>query len=181
MAKATLDKGGILMSSINKHIHLSAIELKQYIEAEHELTQANIEQIELELQMCEVCLDTYIGMLEHSNIPVQQVVKEQHWETLLAKIEEHEHSQITIPVKKKWYEHSIVHVVAAASITGMLFISGLLSFMTSIMLEEDSESLIKVELEVDSAWYDLKEQQWAVRLEEQLLKFKQITSFERED
>lgn len=174
MAKAALVKGGILMSPINKHIHLSVEEIKQYIYAENELTQSQIEHIELELQVCEKCSDLYVNILENMEFNVKPKLTDEGFDHLLTAVAEQDASKVDmIPKNKKWYEHSIVHIAIAASITGLLFISGLLSMMTNVMNAEPEfpyEAKQEINKEVND-WLNLSEQQWYKQFQQSMKHF----------
>lgn len=180
MAKTTLDKGGVLMSPINKHVHLTEAELKQYMFAEHQLTKIEIEHIELELQLCVTCSNRYINLLDNLVIPNEPVLTDQIYDQLLTKIEEDQAKTVVVPMKRRWFEQPFVHVVVAASITGLLFVSGFLSVVTNAMLEEEVSTSPLTKFEEQSTWFQLNEIEWFKQLEDELLKLKQLELFKEE-
>lgn len=169
MVKAALVKGGILMSPINKHIHLSLAELKKYVYAEHELTEIQIEHIELELQVCEKCSDNYVSLLENMEFINEPKLTDQKFEGLLLTAEQAVNKNL--PIKKKWYEHSVVHIAIAACITGLLFISGFLSVMTNMMNSEPTEeTTVNINNDIDD-WLKLSEKDWYMQFQQGMKKF----------
>gem|GEM_PF-6879206 len=168
------------MSPINKHVHLLEAELWQYVFAEHELSQIQIEHIELELQVCDECSNIYLALLDNMVIPEKPMLTDEKYKQISIKLEQQQPKVIHYADNKRWFEKSVVHFVAAACITGLLFVSGFLSVMTNALLDEEVSSSPNTKIEAKEGWLKVSEPEWIKQLKEQFAKLNQLELFKGE-
>jgi hypothetical protein len=127
------------------NLHITDEEMQLYIK--NQLTSYERQRIELEIQLCEVCLELFIHWNSKEQLPhIPQVDDAAEQIMSMIEIEQAQRKRYT----RRWIQRPLAQVVVAASITLLLVGSGAMSVISSSLSGiEDAKLRQQLEQRVD--------------------------------
>ncbi|HIW32733.1 MAG TPA: hypothetical protein IAA29_08090 [Candidatus Paenibacillus intestinavium] len=110
-------------------MHISERELCAYIR--NEVTDQQRERVELEIQLCEQCMEQFVSLLDQ--LPAETMLDSE----LLSNQVADTIRQQALAIKPRWIQRPVVQYGIAASITLLLVTSGLMSTVSHTLVKLD--------------------------------------------
>jgi hypothetical protein len=147
--------------------HVNQEQLQNYIS--NELHDKKRVEIEDHIYSCDLCLESYINQIEHSdNLPPVFANSEEFTKQTLSKIVASQKSSDSkskkkiVRTRKTWYQHTLVHYGFAASFTLILMtsgvfqsISGIPSTVEAAPLKQEERSISKNLMDRALSWIEV--------------------------